>query len=281
MQLGEIDAAIQNYQKALQQDENFFSAHNNLAVAFLNKQHIPLAIKHFELALQMHPENEALIYTVKMLKQNSPTESAPAEYIKSLFDAYADHYDTHLLTALDYQAPPLLLKAVQSVHVNIQPHSLTILDLGCGTGLCGEVFKPFARKLVGIDLSQKMLAEAKLKNIYDELIENNFLSYLQNSQEHYDLIVAADVLVYTGNLTLICNHVHQALANNGIFAFNTEISSNENFHMNQSGRFLHHASYLKLLAEECGFKIVYFEEAVTRLQNNEPVKGYIVCFKRP
>ena len=41
-----------------------------------------------------------------------PMRRAPASYVRSLFDEYADRYDRHLLHDLDYAAPNLLRAAV-------------------------------------------------------------------------------------------------------------------------------------------------------------------------
>ena len=48
---------------------------------------------------------------------------------------------------------------------------LDVLDAGCGTGLCGPLLAPYARRLIGVDLSEGMLALAKEKHVYDALIK--------------------------------------------------------------------------------------------------------------
>ena len=45
----------------------------------------------------------------------------------------------------------------------------TMLDLGCGTGLAGEAFRPHVDWLEGVDLSPGMIAQARKKTIYDRL----------------------------------------------------------------------------------------------------------------
>jgi predicted TPR repeat methyltransferase len=40
-----------------------------------------------------------------------------------------------------------------------------MLDLGCGTGLAGAVFRPFVERLVGVDLSPAMIARRDEKNL--------------------------------------------------------------------------------------------------------------------
>ena len=78
--------------------------------------------------------------------------------------------------------------------------SLDVLDAGCGTGLCGPLVAPYARRLTGVDLSAGMLAQAKEKNVYDALMKGELTEYLRDSREAFDLIVSADTLVYFGGL---------------------------------------------------------------------------------
>ena len=86
--------------------------------------------------------------------------------------------------------------------------------MGCGTGLCGELFKSAAASITGVDIADQMLAVAKQKNIYDTLIEADILDYLIKQHEAYDLILAGDVLVYFGDLNGIFSAAHQALRAN-------------------------------------------------------------------
>jgi predicted TPR repeat methyltransferase len=271
MQQGHIDSAIQNYQRAVQANPNYFAAHNNLGVAFLAKQHVGYAQHHFQEALRLQPKNPAIQYTVNMLSQHQHLLAAPPDYVKSLFDAYADHYDSHLLEALDYQIPKVFFSALKK----ILSKNLDILDIGCGTGLCGEIFKPYAKTLTGVDLSEKMLEAAAKKNIYDELKTEELTTFLENKKNCYDLIISGDVFVYIGDLDKIFSEVKNCLRENGLFIFNTEISEKENFKMNQSGRFSHHKKYIEELAKKNQFKILVEEMVTTRLQNNEPVAGFL------
>lgn len=277
MQQGFVDSAIRYYQKAVQIQPDHYPAHNNLGVAFLAKQHLAFALCHFKEALRLQPQNEALAYTVKMLTQNQSERSAPSGYIQSLFDAYADHYEPHLLTALDYQIPTLLLDAIKST-LHPQKIAWDILDLGCGTGLCGVHFKPFAKSLTGVDLSPKMLAVATEKQIYDALHTNDLTTFLSQQHKAYDLILAGDVLVYLGDLKNLFSSIHQALRTDGYFAFNTEIeeaAENSEYKMNQSGRFAHQKNYIDQIAVENQLKIIYYQCVVTRMQNGEPVYGHL------
>lgn len=275
---GHLDVAIQYYQRIIQNYPNDFATHNNLGVAFLAKQHLGFALHHFQEALRIQPNNISIAHIVSVLAKDQHLLASPPDYIKSLFDAYADHYDPHLLKALDYQIPAIFFKIVNHAKKLI-PQSLQILDLGCGTGLASEPFKPFAERLIGVDLSEKMLAVAAEKKLYDQLFQDDLLHFLKTQKISFDLVIAADTLVYLGELNSLFACVKAVLKPSGLFIFNTEISGDAPFKMNQSGRFSHQQAYLQQLAEDYQFKIIRYEMDVTRLQNNEPVYGHIMLLQ--
>lgn len=279
MQQGFLDTAIQYYQRAVAVDPDLFAAHNNLGVAFLAKQHSALAMQHFQEALRLQPHNEAVAYTVKMLAQNQQLLAAPPDYIQALFDAYADHYESHLRNALDYKLPEIMARTLAQF---ITSHKkLAILDLGCGTGLCGAPFKQHAKSLTGVDLSANMLAVAAQKNLYDALIKSDVTTFLSDKVAHYDLILAGDMVVYSGELDTLFKLISQALGPAGLFVFNAEIGRHSPaFKMNQSGRFSHHQDYLDGLAAKHHFSILSYQEIMTRRQNNAPVYGHLYVLQR-
>ena len=278
MEQGLVDQAIQFYQRVLQVSPDLFAAHHNIAIAYLAKQHVGYALHHFKEGLRLQPNNAALQYTVTSLSENQRLLQAPTEYIQSLFDAYADHYDVHLLGALEYQMPKLFLEKLR--HFVSQEKKYQILDLGCGTGLCGEICHGFAKKIIGIDVSEKMLAMARSKNIYDDVIIADMTTYLTLNSTTFDIILAGDVLVYTGALEALFESLSQALIPGGLFIFNTEITESKDFKMNQSGRFSHNKSYIDNLAAKNQLKILSYDVCTTRFQNNMPVPGHLYVLKR-
>jgi len=83
------------------------------------------------------------------------TPAMTEPYVRRLFDQYAGRYDAALTEHLHYRGPALLLEAVTSALARqARPIRFeSLLDLGCGTGLGGAVFRPFSVRLVGVDLS--------------------------------------------------------------------------------------------------------------------------------
>ena len=86
-------------------------------------------------------------------------KTAPAQYIRNLFDFYAPKFDKHLVEKLNYRNPKLFLEQVLKV---THRRDLDVLDLGCGTGLCGLEFRSYARQMVGVDLSPEMVKLAEM-----------------------------------------------------------------------------------------------------------------------
>ena len=112
MQSGGISEAIEFYTRALNLDTDHFEAHNNLGVAFLSVKNREKALQHFREALRIQPDNKALHHTINILTRDKKLLSSPPEYIRSLFNSYADHYDVHITQTLKYDVPQQLFAAV-------------------------------------------------------------------------------------------------------------------------------------------------------------------------
>ncbi|MGD9108421.1 MAG: tetratricopeptide repeat protein [Gammaproteobacteria bacterium] len=275
--LNEKENAINHYLLILQLKPDYFPALNNLAVLYLENHNLDAAKYYFKQALKLQPDNEAIQYTLNAIEGKMPLDKAPKTYVQNLFDAYADHFDVHVRKALQYKVPELLFDAVSHA---TDKKDLIILDLGCGTGLCGEVFKTRAQKLVGVDLSPKMIEAAQQKNIYGELVVAENLEYLRLKKNVFDLILAADVLVYVGNLRSILTACFDALKQNGLLAFSTEVCEKQDFAMQPSGRFCHSQNYIEDLAKKIGFKILSHKICPTRLQQDKEVLGNIFVLRK-
>jgi predicted TPR repeat methyltransferase len=159
---------------------------------------------------------------------------------------------------------------------------LRIADLGCGTGLSGAVLKPYAKTLVGVDLSGMMLAKARERRLYDALHEAEIARFLDAAPAgERDLAAAMDVFVYVGDLAEIFRAAARSLAAGGMFAFSVEHhQGDENFHLARSGRYAHSPRYIRALAQASGFTEWNAEEAVIRKESGEPVKGLLFGFLR-
>ena len=163
-------------------------------------------------------------------------------------------------------------------------HRLEVLDAGCGTGLCGALVAPFARRLVGVDLSQGMLAHAKEKNVYHALIKAELTDYLRDNSEGFDLIVSADTLVYFGDLKGVMAAFAEALRPNGLLVFTLEQAvggrAGVDYCLELHGRYSHSQAYVERLLTFSGLKSKIVQ-AQLRTEAGAPVSGLVIRAAKP
>ena len=203
-------------------------------------------------------------------------ERAPQEYVKALFDQYAGHFDQHLTEVLDYRTPEAIAAALESAQA---PLDGDVLDLGCGTGLCAPHLRPRARSLAGVDLSERMLDKARASGLYDRLACADVTAFLAREHAAFDLIVAADVFVYFGELAEVFALARRALRPGGAFCFSTETVEGEGFALLPSNRYAHSAAYLRALARAQGFEIALLAPAPLRSENGVPIVGQVAVLR--
>ncbi|MGB0559179.1 MAG: tetratricopeptide repeat protein [Pseudohongiellaceae bacterium] len=201
------------------------------------------------------------------------TATAPQSYVENLFDTYSADFDPSLEGKLGYKTP----KAIAEI---LMKHSEfdsvgSVLDLGCGTGLFGVEISQTCEHLKGIDLSGKMLNEARKKGIYNELIKSDILTYLSNEELRFDYFVAADVFIYIGDLSDVFRLIRSRNQISGKLAFSTEDYVGEGFSLGISGRFSHSKKYIESLCNKFAYNLRHFEKKVLRKENNEDVSGAI------
>lgn len=267
--------ALTQYQNALDIDANYYPALNNAGVVCLALEQRETAKFYFEEALRRRPDDESVRYTLSALKGESRVR-APEQYIEQLFDAYAEHFDHHLMVGLDYQIPELLRQACQPYLPN---QNIDLLDLGCGTGLAAEAFHSLTRSMVGVDLSKNMLDKARNKRIFSELHQQSLPEFLMAHQAHYDVIIAGDVFTYFGDLDTIFRHCKRLLNPSGLFCFSIERNDSAGYQLQASGRFAHHPSYIEELTDIHELELVDAFDAATRQQHNEAVAGQIILLR--
>jgi predicted TPR repeat methyltransferase len=202
-------------------------------------------------------------------------------YVRRLFDQYAGRYDAALTEHLHYRGPVLLRDAVTSALERLRrPMRFeSLLDLGCGTGLAGQVFRPFAARLVGVDLSAAMIARAEAKGDYDRLVVANLAAFLSDEiakAAKYDLVVAADVFVYVNDLAPVLADIARVLAPRGVVAFTVETHSDAGVALLPTLRFAHSEPYLREIIAAAGLKLLALERAAIRTEKGTPVAGLAV-----
>lgn len=225
------------------------------------------------------------LYLAALGLRDMPPRASDA-HVRDLFDHYAGFFERHLRESLNYKGPEVMLAllspSLQERKVEeAATNGLDVMDLGCGTGLCGAVLSPFAKRLDGVDLSPRMLAKARERGIYHELFEAEIVQCLEGLEQDYDCVVAGDVFVYLGDLAPVFAEVHKRLRKEGLFAFTLETHENEGIKVNEGNRYQHGRGYLRALAQEYGFEVAIMEDAVMRMEAEKPVSSLAVLLRKP
>ncbi len=269
------------WSKAIRLRPDYAEAHKNLGVALEKKGERAAAIKEWEEALKLRPGWEEPAYYLAAAKAtNAPTPTGPpAEYVAKLFDEYADKFDQHLLETLEYRVPDLLVEAVK--RTGREKFDL-VVDIGCGTGLCGEKFRPMAGRLIGIDLAPRMIEKSRERGIYDELMVGGLEEALSGRTD-VDLILAGDVLGYVGELSGVFKAAPAAMRQGAYFVFSVERPTQEEGEglvLRKTRRFAHSRGYLKKLANDVGLEVVEMSDAVIRMDDKRPIDGMIGVMRK-
>lgn len=278
MKLGRDTEAIQSFQRVLAIQPDKPVAHASLSRLFIARNDLQQATLHLRHYLRLVPEDHIgarmlLAYTGA---EPLPDRPAPA-YITRFYDNYANSYDRKLVDGLHYQCPQLILAALQKYCRG----KLVILDLECGTGLCGQAVRPLAKRLDGVDLSPQMVAKAKQRRIYNRLEVADLYPFLEKKAGRYDVIVAAGVFEHIGDPARIFRAAFKRLKDRGVFVFTAQDNSTQDLGVNSSAFYTHGRRYLAERAAECGFRVTSLEPAVMWTENDTPVQGLCVVLSKP
>lgn len=212
-------------------------------------------------------------YHSAMLRKNTVTR-APDAYLIDEFDAFADSFDG-VLANLGYRVPERFAQLLaERLDRDATRH---VIDLGCGTGLCGVVARPYAKTLCGVDLSPRMLERARDRQVYDELVESDIVTYLNGCGPRFDLLLAGDSLEYVGDLQPVFAAAHVALLAGASLLLSFELGDDDGgFELPASGRFQHGQTYVEATLRDAGFAQDHLETTVLRHEHGMPVLGLLV-----
>ena len=267
---GRLEDAVVSYKHAIALKNDYVDAHFNLGYTLSKLGRRGDAAASYSQAISLQPDHAEAKHMLSALLGET-TRSAPRIYVEKLFDHYADEFDHMLINELEYRTPQLI---AQLITTNLNEHSLgRVLDLGCGTGLNGVEIRRFCEYLEGIDLSKRMLEKAKERNVYDKLSRLDISNYLATEELKFDCIVCTDVFIYVGDLSEVFQLIKLRNKLSGKFAFSTEHNENQDFFLEQSGRFSHSKQYIEDLCTTFKFKLSHFEKYVLRKENNQDITG--------
>lgn len=263
---GHLPTAIGEFQRALRLDPENADARYALGCAWLEAGEPEKALEAFA-QLECH---EGLVERIAEAEALRRAPRANARYVRHLFDQFSTDYDERMIGQLGYRAPAILRELFD---LTIARSGLSMLDLGCGTGLNGAAFRDAAARLDGIDLSPGMIAKARARNVYDNLRVGD----IETLDGRYNLVLAADTLIYLGDLAMVFASVAQALVPGGSFLFTVESKAGEGFELGPKRRWRHSEAYLRDLAGYAGFGIGGLLLCSPRSEAGVAVEGYAVA----
>ena len=311
--LGQLDMAVRSYKKVVDIKPEFAVNHANkiLSVIYLfSKGQIPdaldlleiliknspkdallfnmiggcyaalgkidMSIQNYEKALALKPNYAIPQHMINSLTGNTSKEP-PKEYVKNLFDDYAQKFNESLVEKLQYKLPFIVKEFIYKSH-DSKSKFKKVIDLGCGTGLAGPDLRKISDNLTGIDLSSNMIDKARELDIYDSLIVGDIVEQLELLEEKYDLFVALDVFIYIGEPTNFFKAVKKCCDKNSLFIFSIETQEDEGYSLLKSSRYAHSESYILDVASS-GFKLVDSHNVRLRKEGNNWINGKIYIFK--
>jgi predicted TPR repeat methyltransferase len=267
------------YRQALAINPKMLDVYPKLAAVLRRMEMLDEASKVFEQWLEQEPDNPIARHLLAAGSNHAVPARATQEYVRAVFDEYAETYDQHL-KELANRGPQLIAEALHKDFPTPEP-KFDILDIGCGTGLCGRILKPLSKRLVGVDLSPKMLERAEHLGIYDELLEMDLVDFLNSRPSTFDVVVSGDTLGYFGDLQPAIAAVRHALRDEGLLICTFETGDDEEipsigYILMKSGRYRHARAYLEATLSRNGFLVRDFASGILRMEAGRPVVCVVV-----
>ena len=273
LEIEQLPTAIAEFQRALRLDPDCGEARLLLGCAWLQAGEAERALDAFS---ALDPQTAGLAEKIGRAEAMRAQARCDAGYVRHLFDQFSADYDARMVSHLSYRAPQILRELADLVLPGRD--RLAVLDLGCGTGLSGEAFRDRAARLDGVDLSPAMIGKARARRIYDGLAVGDIEQVAGDAA--YDLVIAADTLVYLGDLDTLMGTVLAALKPQGHFLFTVEAKDGEAHELGPKRRWRHSENYLRALAQSRGFDVAGFMLCVPRMEAHAPVNGFAVALRK-
>ncbi len=274
---GRREEAVAAFRETLRLAPGHAKAEAHLGELLREQERLAENIAAYRDALNLKPDSPDMKHLQAALTGDGLATTAPESFVRNMFDAYAADFDADLTDNLGYRVPELLLEIITAIAPG---RRFDILDLGCGTGLCGAQFRPVADKLVGVDLSPAMLAKAEARRVYDRLITGEITAAMREFENAFDVLLAADVFVYVGDLDSTFAAAARTLRAGGLFAFSVERHDGEGFLLNSRVRFVHSLAYVRKVAAAHSFTEVHLCEIAVRSIGASDARGWIVVLRK-
>lgn len=244
-------------------------------------------IEAYRAHLDLCPSDERACFWMGVASGDGSAQM-PHNLVADLFNSYADRFDEHLVSKLEYKTPGMLWSLVSRSRGQNPLVFKRAVDLGCGTGLMAPLMQDHVEWLEGVDLSEGMVSRARERDLYDRLVVGDLVSHLVKAREAgetFDLIISADTLVYFGALEPVFGAVNRVATPGALFAFSVEAleayeAETTGYKITPSGRFAHSSSYIQELSKEYRWHLLSLERHVIRKNAGQDVVGWLVVLEK-
>jgi predicted TPR repeat methyltransferase len=280
---GDLAAAADLLQQAIELAPDFASAWFTLGEVREQLGEREQAIAAFRQAREADAEDRHGASLRLMQLGAEKLSDMPPGYVRSLFDQYAPKFEKALVDDLGYRGPALLFRAVLAVRAAARKPALfrRAIDLGCGTGLAARAFASEVDRFIGVDLSSKMLEQARASGLYATLQQGEMLQGLRGQPDGgVDLVLAADAMVYVNDLAPLMREAGRVLAPGGLLAFTAETHDGQGVILGEGLRYAHSAACVREAVEAARLTLARLEYLSARNEDNTPVPGLVVVAEK-
>jgi predicted TPR repeat methyltransferase len=272
----DVEAALSSFRKALDCDRRLWPAYEQLGYLLSNMGRTDQAAAVYRSWLEVDPADPIAQHMCAATSGENVPERCDSRYVTSLFDRFASSFDA-TLAGVDYMAPHLLSAALAE-KIDFGRGNLDVLDAGCGTGLCGPLLRTTARVLSGVDLSSEMLAKARARNVYDELVQAELGVFMESRPLGFDIVNCADTFIYIGKLEPVILAVRRCLRPKGWFVFTVEAMPDGAagpYMLTATGRYAHSQHYVLEIMASVGFSDTECRSVNLRKEFNQHSRGHL------
>ncbi|HYD67462.1 tetratricopeptide repeat protein [Azospirillum sp.] len=281
---GDALAAVELLQPLLRRQGDEPALHLRIGRAWIELREPEKARVSLTRARELDPDDSLGAGASLAALEEGAADGLSDTYVRALFDRYADRFDADLVGKLGYAAPQAIRAAIGRAYGG-EPEGLRVLDLGCGTGLMAPEVRGMATHLAGVDLSPRMVEKARARALYDSLAVGDIVGAMLAEPGAWDLLTAADVLVYIGDLAPVFTAAAAALRSGGRFAATVERLEGERldgegFALGPSRRYAHAPHYIVGTAAAAGLRVLLMDDCVPRRERQAPVPGLVFVLGR-
>lgn len=278
LETGQHGAARRAFDRAAELDPEYRRKHSRLGARFAMQREEERAGRMYRWGLALQPGDPELRHLAAALGGDPSEERASAAYVAQHFDGFADTFEDTLVGRLGYRGHEFVVEALRDA-LPAGATGLDVLDAGCGTGLCGPLLRPLAKRLLGMDLSPRMLELASTSGVYDDLLEAEIEESLLATPGEYDVIVAADVMSYFGALDSVLRASARALRPGGTIVFTVERDGGTGYVLRSSGRYAHSGAHIRAAAAQAGLTVRLLRECELRQEAGREITGLVALLR--